>query len=161
TSISCRSSVSRRIHRTWKRSWSWVMTSAACAKNRRRPRFPCAASREIAIDGAAIACDKKPAFAGTHMKTLVALLLAVSVTDTFAETTLPSKELSFVNEVNTAGQRGLAWLLKQQEPDGSFRHHPAITALAATAVLRAGRPLTTEEQAATDKAIKFVLSCVK
>ena len=95
------------------------------------------------------------------MKTLTFFLLALSAITGFAAPSLPSQEPSFLNEVTTAQQRGITWLINQQEPDGSWRHHPAITALAATAVLRAGRPLTTNEQAATDKAIQFIVSNVR
>src|SRR5690349_16665507 len=95
------------------------------------------------------------------MKALaITFLLALTAT-TFAAPALPSKEASFVNEVSSAQQRGLAWLIKLQEPDGAWHHHPAITALAATAILRAGRPLSPEEQAAADKGIKFVVSNVR
>ncbi|MCG3149065.1 MAG: hypothetical protein PCFJNLEI_02523 [Verrucomicrobiae bacterium] len=74
---------------------------------------------------------------------------------------LPSQEVSFLNEVNSTHQRGVAWLVKQQEPNGSWRNQTAVTALAATAILRAGRPLATNEQAAADKAIQFILTNVR
>jgi squalene-hopene/tetraprenyl-beta-curcumene cyclase len=96
------------------------------------------------------------------MKTIIAILLTITaVGPCFAGPALPSKEVSFLNEVSTAEDRGLEWLLKQQGPEGSWRHHPAMTALAATAILRIGRPLSTNEQAAVDKALKFVVSNVK
>jgi len=74
---------------------------------------------------------------------------------------LPSQEVSFLNEVTSAHQRGVAWLVKQQETNGSWRQQPAITALAATAILRSGRTLATNEQAAADKAIQFILTNVR
>lgn len=96
------------------------------------------------------------------MKTLVAILLTVSVVgQAFAASLLPSKEVSFLNEVSAAQQRGFDWLVKQQESNGSWRQHPAMTALATTALLRAGRPLTTNEQAAVDKGLQYVVSSVK
>lgn len=95
------------------------------------------------------------------MKAILTCLLAVFAVNSIAATALPSKESSFLNEVNSAQQRGIAWLIKQQEPDGSWRHHPAITALAATSILRAGRALTAEEQAAADKAIQFITGNVR
>ncbi len=101
-------------------------------------------------------CDKV-----TIMKTLVALLASALTVTAFAEPALPSKEVSFLNEVSTAQQRGLTWLLTQQEVDGSWRHHPAITALAVTALYRAGRPLTAAEQTAGGKALQFVISNVR
>ena len=95
------------------------------------------------------------------MKLIASILGVVFAATTFAGPALPSREISFVNEVSTAQQRGLAWLLTQQAPDGSWRHHPAITALAVTALYRAGRPLSAAEQAAAGKALQFVLSNVR
>ena len=95
------------------------------------------------------------------MKIIACMLLAGWTIAVFAEPTFPSREVSFVNEVSTAQQRGLTWLLQQQEADGSWRHHPAITALALTAVYRAGRPLTAAEQAVAAKGLQFVLSNVR
>ena len=92
------------------------------------------------------------------MKFIAALLVAGTALGAPA---LPSQEISFRNEVSTAQERGLAWLVKQQATDGSWRHHPAITALAVTALYRAGRPLTADEQAAAGKALQFVLSNVR
>lgn len=49
------------------------------------------------------------------------------------------KNLSFRNEVNASMNRGLDWLQKQQNPDGSFGQdtsHPALTALPVTAFQR-------------------------
>lgn len=74
----------------------------------------------------------------------------------------PSKsDVSLLKEVSRAQERGLDWLLKQQEPDGSWRNHPAITALAVTSFLRSGKPLNAEQQQAVDRALKYILSCVK
>ena len=70
------------------------------------------------------------------MKIIAAVLAVGFAGTTFAGPALPSREISFVNEVSTAQQRGLAWLLTQQAPDGSWRHHPAITALAALVASR-------------------------
>ena len=95
------------------------------------------------------------------MKNLITLLVAICTATAFAGPALPSREVSFLNEVSAAQERGLAWLIKQQETDGSWRHHPAITALAVTALYRTGRPLTPAEQAAGDKALQFVLSNVR
>ena len=75
---------------------------------------------------------------------------------------LPSKEdISLLKEVARAQERGMAWLLGKQLPDGSWNQHPAITALAVTAILRSGQPLTSEQKQAVDKGVKFILTCVK
>jgi squalene-hopene/tetraprenyl-beta-curcumene cyclase len=71
---------------------------------------------------------------------------------------LPSKaDVSLLQEVARSQERGLAWLLKQQEADGSWRHHPAITGLAITALARGENP----PQDVIDRAVKFILSNVK
>jgi squalene-hopene/tetraprenyl-beta-curcumene cyclase len=91
-----------------------------------------------------------------------ALILSLLLLPTLAPAvSFPSKEISFLNEISAAQQRGIAWLIQQQEPNGSWRNQTAITGLAATAILRAGRPLATNEQAAADKAIQFLLANVR
>ena len=90
---------------------------------------------------------------------LALLLLTLTTAATAAE--LPSKERSLLNEVERAQRRGLDWLLQQQKPNGSWDNHPAVTALAATAFLRSGKPLTADQQQAVDHAVKFILSNVK
>ncbi len=73
------------------------------------------------------------------MTILASLLLAVATTADLQS--LPSKnDVSLLQEVARAQERGLAWLAQQQETDGSWRHHPAMTALAITSFLRGGRP---------------------
>ena len=95
------------------------------------------------------------------MKTFLSLLLSL-LTLSAGAAQLPSQvDTSLLNEVEAAQDRGLSWLVKQQEPDGAWRHHPAITALAATALLRSGKTLTADQQTAVDKAIQFILSNVK
>ena len=93
---------------------------------------------------------------------IIAAVLAIGFTGTsFAGPTLPSQEISFRNEVITAESRGLAWLGKQQEADGSWRHHPAITALAVTAFFRSKAPMAGEYAVSTEKALQFILSNVR
>jgi len=71
---------------------------------------------------------------------------------------LPSqKDISLLQEVARTQERGMAWLLKQQEADGSWRKHPAITGLALTALARSEKP----PKDAMDRAVKFILSNVK
>jgi squalene-hopene/tetraprenyl-beta-curcumene cyclase len=75
---------------------------------------------------------------------------------------LPSRtDVSLLKEVGRAQERGSDWLVKQQGKDGSWREHPAITSLAVTALVRSGKPLTTEQQEAVDRGVKFILTCVK
>ena len=70
--------------------------------------------------------------------------------------------LSTRNEAVHCTQLGLDWLREQQAPDGSWgRGYPAITALATTAFLRSPAPLDPENGAAADRALKYILGCVK
>jgi len=88
------------------------------------------------------------------MTSLLVLLLAGVV----SAAELPSQmDISLLQEVARTQERGTAWLLKQQEADGSWRHHPAITGLALTALARSEKPL----QDVMDRAVKFLLSNVK
>lgn len=90
----------------------------------------------------------------SFMKTLLCLLGIAAL----AAAPLPSQtDLSLRQEAATAQERGAAWLLKQQEADGSWRHHPAITGLALTALARGEKP----SPEAMTRAAKFILSNVK
>lgn len=92
------------------------------------------------------------------MKTTVLLLVAGLIATTLPAAELPSKaDVSLLQEVARGQERGLAWLLKQQEANGSWRHHPAITGLAITALARGENP----PQDVIDRAVKFILSNVK
>ena len=89
---------------------------------------------------------------------VLSLVLAVSC----LAADLPSQtDISLRKEVGRAQERGLDWLLKQQEKDGSWRNHPAITGLAVTALVRSGKTPTPAQQAAVDRGVKFILTCVK
>lgn len=88
----------------------------------------------------------------------IPLFVALLVAGVVAAGELPSqKDVSLLQEVARAQERALAWLLRQQQPDGSWQKHPAITGLALTALARSGRA----PQEATDRAVKFILSNVK
>ena len=90
------------------------------------------------------------------MKIASLFVLLLAGVATAAE--LPSQaDISLLQEVARGQERGMAWLLKQQETDGSWRHHPAITGLALTALARSEKP----PQDAMDRAAKFILSNVK
>ncbi len=90
------------------------------------------------------------------MKITSLFLLLLAGVATAAE--LPSQtDISLLQEVARAQERGSAWLVKQQETDGSWRQHPAITGLALTALARSEKP----PKDAIDRAVKFLLSNVK
>jgi len=94
------------------------------------------------------------------MKTLTFLAVLSLALNAFAAE-LPSQDISLLKEVDRAQARGLDWLAKQQESDGSWRHHPAITGLAVTAFLRSGQPLSADQQTAVNRAIAFILTNVR
>jgi squalene-hopene/tetraprenyl-beta-curcumene cyclase len=90
------------------------------------------------------------------MKIFVTMFFVCAAMAAAAE--LPSQsDVSMLQEVSRAQERGTAWLLKQQEADGSWRKHPAMTGLALTALARGG----CAEKDAMDRAVKFILSNAK
>ena len=91
------------------------------------------------------------------MKSMVSFL-ALLVAGRLLASDLPSKtDISLLKEVTRAQERGIAWLVQQQEADGSWRHHPAITALAVTSILRS----SDAQLPAVGRGLKFILSNVK
>jgi squalene-hopene/tetraprenyl-beta-curcumene cyclase len=90
------------------------------------------------------------------MKIISLLILLLAGIVSAAE--LPSQtDISLLQEVTRAQERGSAWLVKQQEANGSWRDHSGITGLALTALARSEKP----SQDAMDRAVKFLLSNVK
>ena len=70
---------------------------------------------------------------------------------------LPSQtDISLLKEVERAQERGIAWLAQQQEADGSWRNHPAITALAVASLIHAKA-----QPEAVERGLKFILTNVK
>jgi squalene-hopene/tetraprenyl-beta-curcumene cyclase len=63
--------------------------------------------------------------------------------------------------VDPSLQKGTAYLLSRQEADGSWLHHPAVTALAATALLQAPSSAGPAVSGAAAKAIDFVKGFAK
>jgi squalene-hopene/tetraprenyl-beta-curcumene cyclase len=89
--------------------------------------------------------------------TILSLVASVAVA-----LNLPSQaDESLRNEVEMAQKKGIEWLLTQQGKDGSWDQHPAITALAAAALLRSELPAVSNQQAAVEHALKFIMSNVK
>jgi squalene-hopene/tetraprenyl-beta-curcumene cyclase len=102
------------------------------------------------------------------MRTIIALALcALAITSSHAEQELlpadPAK-LSLRNEVERAITRGLDWLGKQQQADGSWStaDHPAVTGLVLTAYFRDPAHAAKEERSAlTAKGVDFLLKAVQ
>ena len=92
------------------------------------------------------------------MKTTLLLLFVGLWAAALPAAELPSQtDISLLQEVARGQERGTAWLVKQQEEDGSWRHHPAITGLAITALARGAQP----PAAAIERGVKFILRHVK
>jgi len=68
---------------------------------------------------------------------------------------------SIVNEAKHSAQMGLHYLESRQQDDGSWDHHPGMTALAVTAFLRNPDRVTEWENSAVRKGIGFILTCVQ
>jgi squalene-hopene/tetraprenyl-beta-curcumene cyclase len=77
----------------------------------------------------------------------------------------PARQAGLAAEVRVALdqslQKGAAYLLSRQEADGSWLHHPAVTALAATALLQTPSSPGATLTPAAAKAIDFVKGCAK
>jgi squalene-hopene/tetraprenyl-beta-curcumene cyclase len=69
-------------------------------------------------------------------------------------------ETSVANEIRASINRGIDWLVAQQNENGSWSdtNFPALTALALQAVLHGEHP---KKKEVVDKAVRFILSCVQ
>ena len=65
------------------------------------------------------------------------------------------------SEIKAAIDGGLKWLRGQQEEDGSYLHHPGITALAATAFMRSPRHYAEADGPFVKDAIEYLVSLAK
>ena len=101
-----------------------------------------------------------------HIRVIPAVLLFLSPLGSFADSTpLPSVAVaggvdkSLANEARAAIERGMSWLLAQQNEDGhwSSADFPALTALPLWALAEGG----SDNKEAIDKAVKFILSCAQ
>ncbi|MFH0953645.1 MAG: prenyltransferase/squalene oxidase repeat-containing protein [Verrucomicrobiota bacterium] len=82
---------------------------------------------------------------------------AVTITATQGEPGPLSRSLAI--EARAAIDRGVKWLLAQQNPEGHWSNEgfPALTALPLWALVRSGGNTDTQ---AVDRAVRFILSCV-
>jgi squalene-hopene/tetraprenyl-beta-curcumene cyclase len=90
----------------------------------------------------------------------VCLLSGIGAAD--AEDVNPSGlDESIINEAKHSIRLGLDYLESQQQDDGSWDHHPGMTALAVTAFLRDPDGLEERYLLTVDKGLDFMLSCVQ
>ena len=68
-------------------------------------------------------------------------------------------DLSLAKEIDHSLNRGLLWLEKQQEDDGSWNHYPAITSLCLLSILRS-YPEVTADYEPVRKGLEFISKCV-
>ncbi|MFC1715014.1 prenyltransferase/squalene oxidase repeat-containing protein [Candidatus Poribacteria bacterium] len=69
------------------------------------------------------------------------------------------KELK--SEIKASIDRGLRFLKDQQEENGSYMHHPGMTALVASAFMRSPRHYTEDDGPFVGNAIKFIVGMAK
>lgn len=96
-------------------------------------------------------------------RTLIALTLSVifaiyAYSAAFAAGEI-DKELK--GEIKASIDRGLKWLREQQEADGSYAHHPGITALVVSAFMRSPRQYAEEDGPFIKNAMEYLTSLVK
>lgn len=97
------------------------------------------------------------------LRTLVALTLGFVFTIYAYSTVYAAVEIDegLKSEVKAAIDRGLRWLKDQQEEDGSYMHHPGMTALVATAFMRSPRHYTEDDGPFLKNAIKYLEGMAK
>ncbi len=96
-------------------------------------------------------------------RTLIALTLSIifsiyAYSAVYAASEIDSK---LKGEIKASIDRGLKWLRDQQEDDGSYAHHPGITALVASAFMRSPRQYTEEDGPFMKNAMKYLTSLAK
>ena len=97
------------------------------------------------------------------IRTLLTLVLAVTFAFHTYSITYGAGEISkeLKDEVKASVDQGLKWLRDQQEDDGSYMHHPGITALVVSAFMRSPRHYTEEDGPFVKGAIKYLVSLAK
>jgi squalene-hopene/tetraprenyl-beta-curcumene cyclase len=65
------------------------------------------------------------------------------------------------DEIKSSIDRGLKWLREQQEDDGSYAHHPGITALVTTAFMRSPRHYSEDDGPFMKNAMKYLAGMAK
>lgn len=65
------------------------------------------------------------------------------------------------NDIKASIDQGLLWLKSQQDKEGSYMHHPGVTALVATAFMRSPRHYAEGDGPYVRDAIKYILSMAK
>lgn len=104
-----------------------------------------------------------------HKKHLTLIALTIGVLLVFQmystvyaqATTQATIDKTLKNDVRLAIVRGLRWLQSQQEKDGSYLHHPGMTALVATAFMHNPRPYAEDDGPYVKNAIKYIVSMAK
>ncbi len=96
-------------------------------------------------------------------RTLIALTLSIIFTIYAYSAAHAAGEIDkkLKDEIKASIDRGLKWLRDQQEADGSYAHHPGITALVASAFMRSPRQYTEEDGPFMKKAMKYLTSLAK
>ena len=88
------------------------------------------------------------------------LLAALTCFQTFASQNTTRLDLSLSKEVEHSIMLGLRWLIGEQEENGSWQDHPAMTALVLSSFLRAHPGVGTDDPVIAD-GFEFLKSCVQ
>jgi squalene-hopene/tetraprenyl-beta-curcumene cyclase len=85
--------------------------------------------------------------------------MVLGVSDGHSGASIEAPELRA--EIHRAIDRGLKWLRTQQQSDGSWEHHPGLTALALTAFVRSPRAYAEEDGPFVRNAVGYLRGMVK
>ncbi len=91
----------------------------------------------------------------------ISILLILTLLFFSAISSQTAIDLSLRKEGEHAIEFGLKWMEKNQQPDGSWIHYPAITALAVSAFLKSPQGYTEFTSGSVAQGINFILSCQK
>lgn len=94
----------------------------------------------------------------TILTIMAAILAVVFATHTYGAGEI-NKELK--DEVKASIDRALRWLRDQQAEDGSYMHHPGMTALVVSAFMRSPRQYTEADGPFVSKATKYLVGLAK
>jgi len=97
-----------------------------------------------------------------RFQTLVILVLSfVFAIHAYSVVYAADMDEALKSEVKASIDRGLRWLKEQQAEDGSYFHHPGITALVATAFMRSPRHYTEDDGPFVKNAIDYLVTMAK
>lgn len=99
----------------------------------------------------------------SRIRTLLTLMMvgAFAMLASFATYAAGEIDDELKSEIKASIDNGLKFLRSQQEDDGSYMHHPGMTALVASAFMRSPRHYTEDDGPFVSGAIDFITALVK